>query len=96
MPSSIVQGIVEVVLQGFLEFVCYFVGRIVVPVISFGCWKCDSITADVPRRKIRAAGFYHLRGQQVYLTAEATQLVGLLTVVLFVGGGVLIWYLERV
>ena len=36
MPSSIVQGIVEVVLQGFLEFACYFVGRIVVPVISFG------------------------------------------------------------
>jgi len=95
MPSSIVQGIFEVVLQGFLQIVCYFIGTVVVPVVSFGCWKCDRITADVPRRKIRAAGFYHLRGQQVYLTAEATQLVGLLTLVLFVGGGVLIWYLSR-
>lgn len=94
MPSSIVQGIFEVVLQGFLEVICYFVGSIVVPVISFGRWQCDRITADVPRRKFRAAGIYHLRGQQVYLTAEATQLVGLLTVVLCVGGGVLIWYLS--
>ncbi len=95
MPSSIVQGVLEVVLQGFMEFVCYFVGRIVVPVLSFGRWKCDHITADVPRRKIKAAGVYHLRGQQVYLTAEATQLVGLLMLLLVVAVGVLIWYLAR-
>ena len=95
MPSSIVQGIFEAVLQGFLEVVCYFVDSIVAPVISFGRWKCDHITADVPRRKIRAAGLYHLRGRQIYLTAEATQLVGLLTILLCIGGGVLIWYLRR-
>jgi hypothetical protein len=95
MPSSIVQGVVEVILQVVLEFACYFIGRVVVPVVSFGRWKCDRITADTPRRKIRAARFYHLRGQQVYLTAEATQLVGVVTVLLFVGGGVLIWYLRR-
>jgi len=95
MPSSIAQGVVEIVFQAFMEFACYFIGRIVVPVISFGRWKCDRITANTPRRKIRAAGFYHLRGQQVYLTAEATQLVGLVTVFLLVGGGVLIWYLRR-
>lgn len=95
MPSSIIQGIFEVVLQGFMEIVCYFIGSIVVPVVSFGRWNCDRITADVPRRKVRAAGFYHLRGQQVYLTAEATQLVGCLTLCLCAGGGVLIWYLSR-
>ena len=94
MPSSIVQGLFEIVLQGFLEIGCYFVGRIVVPVISFGSWKCDSITANTPRRKIRAAGLYHRRGQQVYLTAEGTQLVGLIAILLVVVGGVLIWYLR--
>lgn len=91
MPSIIV----ELLLQGFLEFACYFVGRIIVSIVSIGSWRCDHITANVARRKIRAAGFYRLRGQQVYLTVEATQLVGFLTILLFVGGGVLIWYLGR-
>lgn len=95
MPSSILQGVLEVVFQGFMEVVCYFVGRVVVPVISFGRWKCDRITADAPRGKNGAARFYHLRGRQVYLTAEATQLAGLLALLLAVGGGVLLWYLIR-
>jgi hypothetical protein len=92
MPSSIVQGLVEVVLQFFLEVVCFLVGNIVVPIISFGRWKCDDITTSVPRRKFLSAGFYHLRGQQVYLTAEATQLVGLLTVILV---GVFVYCLPK-
>ena len=85
----------QIVFESFLEVVCYFVDRMVVPVISFGHWKCDRVIADVPRQKIRDAGFSHLRDQQVYLTVEATQFIGLLTVVLLVGGGVLIWYLKR-
>lgn len=95
MPASIVQGILEVVLQGFLKYICYFIGLTVVPIISLGRWKCDHITTDVPRRKIKAAGIYHLRGQQVYLTAEATQLIGLLTLLTVVCGAVLFWYLSR-
>ncbi len=95
MPASIVQGLFEAVLQGFLEIGCYFIGRIVVPVISLGRWKCDRITANTPRRKLRAAGVYHWRGQQVYLTAEGTQLVGLVAILLVIGGGVLTWYLSR-
>jgi hypothetical protein len=95
MPASIVQGIIESLLQGLLEVLCYYIGRLVVPVISFGRWKCDRITAHAPRQKLRAAGFYHLRGQQIYLTAEATQLVGLVTICLLVAGGILAWYLIR-
>ncbi len=95
MPSSIVQGVVEGVLEVFLEVACYYIGRMVVPAISLGRWKCDRMTANVPRRKLRAAGFYHVRGGQVYLTTEATMSVGLVTVVLLIGGGVLVWYLRR-
>jgi hypothetical protein len=91
MPSSIVQGILEAA----LEVVCYFVGRLVVPVISFGCWRCDEIGARTPSRKLFSNGFYNRRGNQVYLTVEATQLVGLLTILLLVVVGVLIWYLKR-
>ncbi len=89
MPASI---LVELVLQGFLELAFYFLGRIVVPVVSFGNWKCDSLTPNTPWRKIRAAGLYHLRGQQVHLTPEATQVVGFLAFLLLLGAGSLIWY----
>ena len=60
------------------DVAAYYVGRVVVPVISFGRWKCDRLLRDVPKKKLRWSGLYHLRGQQIYLTADATALVGLL------------------
>ncbi len=77
----------------------YGVGTIVVPIISFGRWKCDQLLRDIPKKKkkkIKWGGFYHLRGQQVYLTADATTLVGLLTTFAVIGiAGVSIWYFSR-
>lgn len=93
MPASIIGELVEEVLKAVFEVGCYYVGRIIAPVISFGRWKCDRFTADVPRRKLRRGGLYHLRGQQIYLTAEGTAFLGLLFVVLLIGVGFLIWYL---
>jgi len=95
MPSSILHDFLRDALCGVMELVCYFVGRIIAPAISLGRWNCDRITADTPRRKIRAAGLYHVRDRQVYLPVEATELVGLLTILLAVGSGVLIWCLNR-
>ena len=92
MPSSILQGVIEAILQPVFEVGCYFVGRIVVPIFSFGRLKCDRLTADTSRRKLRWRGLFHRRGQQVYLTAEATSGAGLLFVVLAVAGGFLIYY----
>lgn len=94
MPSSIVQGIFEFLLQGFMEIVCYFIGRIVVPIVTSGRWKCGDFASEVSRHKRRAGGFYYVEGRQVYLTAEATQLAGLLTLCFAVGCGVLIWYFQ--
>lgn len=91
MPASILQGIVELILQPVFEVGCYFIGRIVVSIVSLGHLKCDRLTADPPRRKLRWGGLYHRRGQQLYLTAEATCGVGLLFVVLLIVGGFLIY-----
>jgi hypothetical protein len=95
MPSSIVQGLLEIVFQAVFEIGCYYIGHVVVPLVSFGRWSCDEITTTVPRRQLRAAGLYHLRGERVFLTAEATQCVGLASLGLMIGGGVLIWYLSK-
>jgi len=76
MLASIAAELLQPILEAVLHVVCYCVGRVTVPIISLGRWKCDRFLRDLPRRKLRRGGFYHLRGQQVYLTAEATALVG--------------------
>jgi hypothetical protein len=91
MPASIIGELVGEVVKGVFEVGCYFVGHAIAPVVSFGRWKCDRITADVPRQKLRKGGLYHLRGEQVYLTADATMLLGFAFILLLVGAGILIW-----
>jgi hypothetical protein len=95
MLSSFAQSILECVLECFLGIIFFFLGRIVVPVISLRQWKCDGFTANVPRKRLRAAGLYHRRGNQVYLTVEATQLVGFVTFLLGAAGGALVWFWSR-
>lgn len=94
MPGSFIG---ELILRSVLEFifhvVSFHVGRVLVPIISFGQIKCDRFTADPPRRKLRrAGGLYHRRGEEIYLSAEATALAGSLFIVLLVGGGFLFYY----
>jgi hypothetical protein len=93
MPASIVAELLQPVLEAVFHVVCYCVGRVAVPVISFGRWKCDGFLRDVPRKKLRRGGIYQLCGQQVYLTAEATALVGFMVCGLVIAG-FLWWYLS--
>lgn len=95
MPASIVQGILEIVFQVFLEFVCYFLGRLVVPLISFGHWQCDPLGAGSERRKFWSLKLYRRQGNRLYLPPEATQLVGLLTILFFIGTGIFMWHLTK-
>jgi hypothetical protein len=94
MPASF---IAEVILQPILELVfqvgAYYLGRVIVPVISFGQWKCDQLLRDVPKKKLKWSGAYHLRGKQVYLTAEATSGIGLVFFGLVIG--VFLWWYFR-
>jgi hypothetical protein len=86
MPASIIG---EIILQPIFELlfhvVAYHVGCLVVPIISFGRWKCDRLLKEVPKKKLRRSRFYHWRGDQIYLTTDATSLVGLLFSGLLIG-----------
>ena len=87
MPSSFIG---EILFEMIVYLLVYGVGTVVVPIISFGRWKCDHLLRDAPKKKkkkIKWGGFYHLRGQQVYLTADATALIGLVTVFLAIAVG---------
>lgn len=93
MPASIIG---ELILRPILELIFhvlgYYVGRVVVSVFTLGRIKCDRLLADTPRRKVKWAGTYHRRGQQIYMTADATAGVGVIFIVLVVGGGLLVYY----
>ncbi len=79
MPGSFIgEIIVRPILELVFQVAAYYVGCIVVPVVSLGRWQCDPLLSDGPKRRLRKFGLYHLRGQRVFLTAEATALVGLL------------------
>lgn len=78
MPASFVAEILSPVFEVIFGVAGYYVGRVVVPIISFGRWKCDPLLRQVPKAKLKWGGFYHRRGQRVYLTAESTILVGIL------------------
>lgn len=95
MPSSILRDFVEALLKPVFEVGCYYIARIVVPVVSFGRIKCDRLTAGVPRRKLRWGGLFHRRGRQLYLTAEATTLAGVLFVVLALVVGCVIYDINK-
>ena len=95
MLSGIVQSFIEYIFHLIFEVACYWICRVVVPVIPLGRWKCGPIGADVPRLKPRGPGGRHRSCRHVYLTDLATQIVGLLSVVVINGGGILIWSLSR-
>ena len=91
MPASLLSSALAVVLEFFLHVFCYYFGRAVVPVLSLGRWKCDRLSAHVPRKNLRAAGVYHRRDGRVYLTVEDTYFVGFAALVVAIGAGILIW-----
>ena len=96
MPGSFIG---ELILQAIFEFVFhvigYYLGRIIVSVLTLGQIKCDRLMAGTPRRKLRWGGAYYWRGQRIYLTADATALIGVVFVVVIAGGGFLIYYLRH-
>jgi hypothetical protein len=78
MPASFIgELILQPIFEAVFHLAAYYVGRVVVSIVSFGRWKCDRLLREVPKKKLRWSGLYHLRGQQTYLTADATALVGL-------------------
>ena len=85
MLADIAQGVFEFIFQTVFEVVAYFVGWLAVTVVSVGRWGCDSIEPRARRRKFWN-GFYNKRNGRVYLTGEATALIGMLVILLIISG----------
>jgi hypothetical protein len=79
--------------EALFEVVFYFLGRIIVRLISCGNWRCEPLLSDVPKSRTRWGGLFHHRSGKIYFTSEGTAAFGAVFCFLAVGGGVLIWYL---
>jgi hypothetical protein len=96
MPGSFIG---ELILGPIFEFVfgvvCYYIGHVVVVLVSLGRLQCDRIATDTSRCKLEWGGLFYRRGKQIYLTEATTSLVGLLFVILIVVGVFLFYYLKE-
>ena len=96
MPASIIgELILRPVLELIFHVLGYYLGRVVVFIFTLGRIKCDRLLADTPRRKAKWAGTYHRRAQTIYLTADATAILGFLFIAMLIGVGILVWYLNQ-
>ena len=91
MLSDLLQPIGE----ALFEVVFYFVGKVIVPMVSLGNWHCEPLLSVVPRQKTRLGGLFHFRGHQIYFTSEGTAAAGAVFCLLVAAGGFLVWYLSR-
>ena len=65
------------VLGDFLfEAVFYVVGRIVIPVASFGRWRCLPLLARVSKEETSWGGLIHRTATRTYFTSGGTAAVG--------------------
>jgi hypothetical protein len=72
MPASTLADLILHPIGEFLlQVVAYYVGRVVVSVVSLGRLKCDRFTADAPRQGLRWSGLFHRRGQQLELAVPS-------------------------
>jgi hypothetical protein len=69
------------------EVVAFFVGLVVVELLSLGHVKCLSEDIKVKKCERRLWGLYVRRRNKIYLPTDVVALIGLLSIVLTVGGG---------
>ena len=78
MLAEIAQTVLELILQVILEFVLYWVGKLAIAVLTLGQVHCDCYD-----RESAWSGGWRIGGRDangVFLSAEATSLIGLLVI----------------
>lgn len=83
--SDIVELLFEGVLRTALEFLLYWTGRIVVPVVTFGQFRVEAFDVNEKPRRSRARP-----SQPRTLRGETGMLIGLLC---WIAAGVVVWWM---
>ena len=84
MLAALLGGLFELVFEVFAALILYWLGRIVVTILTFGKLACDGYD-----RESTWHDPWHVTGRDedgLYLTAEATTVVGLVAAIIMVVG----------
>jgi hypothetical protein len=95
MFSSLLEGIGNALAESIVEVVFYFVGRIVVPVISLGRWHCEPALSTAPKHETRCGGLYRRRSDGIYFTSGGTAAVGGILCLVVAGATLAVWLLRH-
>ena len=81
--------------QSLFEAVFYVVGRIVIPVASFGRWRCLPFLSRVSKEETSWGGLIHRTETRIYFTSGGTAAVGGLMCLVGATLVLLLWYLPH-
>jgi hypothetical protein len=88
MPMSVLDGFGE----SIFEAVFYLVGRIAIPVMSLGRWRCLPLLSRTSKEETSWGGLaYHTRSR-TYFTSGGTAAIGGVVCLLIAVAGLLVWY----
>jgi hypothetical protein len=81
--------------ESLFEAAFYFVGRIIIPIASFGRWRCLPLLSRVSKEEMSWGGLIHRTATRTYFTSGGTAAVGGLACLLSATIALLVWYLSR-
>jgi hypothetical protein len=82
------EWIIELLLQAFFEVVCYWIGRVLLPIVSFGTARAEKFRETTNERNY----IYRRRAGMIVFSMNATIVFGLLVLVLL---GVAAYFIYR-
>jgi hypothetical protein len=88
-------SILDVLGESLFEAVFYLVGRIAIPVFSFGHWRCLPLLSRVSKEETNWGGLIHRTRTRTYFTSGGTAAIGGIVCLLVALVLLLSWYLHH-
>ncbi len=81
--------------ESVFEAVFYVVGRVTIPLASFGRWRCLPLFSRVSKEETCWGGLIHRTRSRTYFTSGGTAAVGGLACLLGAALALFLWYLRH-
>jgi len=91
MLGDLLQGLGE----SLFEALFYVVGRLAIPLASFGRWRCLPLLSRVSKEETSWGGLIHRTATRIYFTSGGTAAVGGFVCLLGAALGLLLWYVHH-
>jgi hypothetical protein len=81
--------------ESLFEAIFYVVGRLAIPVMSFGRWRCLPLLPRVSKAETSWGGLIHRTRTRVYFTSGGTAAIGGMVCLLIAAMIFLVWYVRH-